>query len=176
MPLQKLVNFPIDTNFRVVCPEAPLMAELAQDVTIPSLSLPQAEVYNRFVDQPQPGEKIQFPEIDIGFSIDEYLDVYAEIWSWMSRMAGPPGMSQYEESERKVVVCDLEVIMLDNRMKEARRFIFHDAWPTNIGALSLDVGGDASAIKGIVTFEYLAMNITPADKNLTNLGDFNYNH
>jgi hypothetical protein len=131
---------------------------------------------NRFVDYNEPGEKLQFTELDVGFSMDEYLDVYAEIWSWMSRMAGPPGMSQYREDERKIVLADAVITQLDNKLQPSRKFIFHDCWPTEIGAVSLDVGGDGATVKGIVTFSFTAMDITPHDKDLTQLGEFVYNH
>lgn len=176
MPLQKLLNFSVDTNFRIYCPELPILSEVAQDVTIPALTLPPTEVYTRFVDYNQPGEKIQYTEIDIGFSMDEYYDVYAEVYSWMHRMAGPPGESHIEEENRRVVFCDTEVILLDNNQKQGRKFVFTDSWPTSMGAISLDAAGDATVNKGVLTLDFSTMILAPDTKNLTQLGDVKYNH
>lgn len=176
MPLQKLVNFSVDTNFRFICPELPLLSQVAQDVTIPALTLPPAEVFTRFVDIQQPGEKIQYQEIDIGFSMDEYFDVYAEVYSWMHRMAGPPGDSHVPESERKVVVCDSEVILLDNTQRQGRKMVFTDSWPTSIGAVAMDAASQAAANKCVLTMHFATMKLTPPTKNLTELGDLTYNH
>ena len=63
MPLQKLVNFAKDTNFRFYCSELPLISELCQDVTLPTVTLGEAEVHTRFIDYPEPGEKLLFPEL-----------------------------------------------------------------------------------------------------------------
>ena len=176
MALQQLVNFPLSTNFRFNCPELPLLSEVAQDATIPAITLNPAEVFTRTGDYGQPGEKLQFTELDIGFAMDEYLDVYAEVFSWMNRMAGMPGFQTVEEKDREVLFCNVELIMLDNTQRESRRFIFHNAWPSALGALAFDQAGEASTMKGIVTFEYLAMELTPDTKNLTGLGDLRYNH
>ncbi len=176
MALQKLINFPITTNFRFVCSELPLLSEVAQDITIPPVTLNPAEVFTRTGDYGQPGEKLSFTELDIGFSMDEYFDVYAEVFSWMNRMAGMPELQSVKESERGILFADCEIILLDNAMRETRRFIFHDSWPTTMGALPLDVAGEASTMKGIVTFQYLAMEIRPDTKNLSELGDLRYSH
>lgn len=176
MALQKLINFPVSTNFRFTCPELPLLSEVAQDITIPPVTLNPAEVFTNTGDYGQPGEKLTFTELDVGFSMDEYFDVYAEVFSWMNRMAGMPELQSIEHSERRIVVADCEIILLDNTMKESRRFIFHDSWPTTMGALALDVAGEAQTMKGIVTFQYAAMQIIPDTKNLTELGDLRYNH
>ena len=50
MALQKLINFPVTTNFRVQIPELPLLTEVAQDVTLPTITLNPAEVYTRTGD------------------------------------------------------------------------------------------------------------------------------
>lgn len=176
MALQQLVNFPVTTNFRIQCPELPLLSELAQDCTLPTLTINPAEVFTRTGDYGQVGEKINFTELDVGFSMDEYLDVYAEIYSWMNRMCGMPGFQAVEEKDREVLFCNIDLIMLDNNQKESRRFIFHDVWPSSIGAIALDQAGEAITMKGLVTFEYTAIEMKPDTKNLTQLGDLRYNH
>jgi len=176
MALQQLVNFPVSTNFRIAIPELPLLSEVAQDITIPTITLPPAEVFTRTGDYGQPGEKLQFTELDVGFAMDEYFDVYAEVLSWMNLMGGYPGFQSVEERDRRVLFCNIDVIMLDNAQRESRRFIFHDAWPSTMGALALDQAGEASNMKGVVTFEYTAIEMKPDTKNLTQLGDLKYNH
>lgn len=177
MALNQLVNFPVQTNFRFWCPELPLLSELAQDITIPAVTLNPTETYHRDGDYSQPGEKLLFTELDIGFAMDEYFDVYAEVYSWMNLMAGWELTSKgIVEATRKVLFCDCEVIALDNNQKASRKFIFHDSWPTQLGALPFDQAGDPANIKGIVTFQYIAMSITPDTKNLTQLGELRYNH
>lgn len=176
MATQTLVNFPVVTNFRLYIPECPLLSELAQDVTIPAITLNPAEVFTRTGDYGQPGEKLVFTELDIGFAMDEYYDVYAEVYSWMNRMAGMPELQSVEERDRYVLFCDIELTLLDNKQKMARKFIFHDAWPTALGAIGYDGAGQAENVRGLVTFEYIAMEIKPDTKNLTNIVNVEYNH
>jgi hypothetical protein len=171
----KLVNFPKVTNFRFYCSELPLTSELIQDVTVPTITVGGAQVSNQYVDYNEPGEKMLYTELDLGFIMDENYDAYAEIYSWMTRMVGVPGI-HLPEADRKLVFADAEIILLDNAQKEVRRFIFHDAWPTTIGALPYDATGTADDVVAILTMEYTAMSIKPNTKNITQLGDFKYSH
>ena len=171
----KQLNFAIPTNFRFFCSEIPVTSELAQDVTLPSINMGQAQVPNRFVDYNLPGEKIVYAEIDVGFSMDENYDAYAEIYSWMERMCGVTG-SGVPESERKLLFADAEITLLDNTGNMIRKIIFHDAWPVSIGAMALDVSSDASPVKTILTMDYTSMSIVPGTKNLSELAAIRYNH
>ena len=176
MSIQQLVNFPIATNFRFWCPELPLLSELIQDVTIPGITLNPTEIHNRFVDYSDPGEKLVFQEMDLGFSMDENYDAYTEIFSWMSLMAGPDGMSDVSEEQRRLLFCDSTVTLLDNAQRPTRTLIFKDSWPTSLGAMPYDVSGDSSSVKSILSLQFTAMEISPPAKDLTPLGEFHRNH
>lgn len=172
----QLYNFTISNNFRVTVPELPMITDLAQDVTIPAITLPETIVPNRHVEDKQPGEKLVFTELDIGFTVDENWDTYAEIWSWMALLAGPDGMSQQIVTERQILYVDIVIEILNNARKAVRRLKFYDCWPTAIGAVSLDTTGDDINTKGIVTMSYTAMDIDPPGKNLTGFTDIVYSH
>lgn len=142
---------------------------------MPSLALNPAEVYHRNVDFKQPGEKITYTELDVGFIMDEQYDAYAEIYSWMARLAGVPGVA-IEEKDRRVLTCNAEVILLDNKQRQVRKFVMHDAWPTNLGAIPMESTGEASNVKSVLTMAYNYMTIEPDTKNMSNLGDMRYDH
>ena len=172
----KQINYAISTNFRFNCSEIPFVSELAQDVTIPSVKLGQAQITSPFVDYNQPGEKILYAEIDVGFVMDENFDAYTEIYSWMERIAGVPGLSPVPVSQRRTLFADAEITILDNTGNMIRRMIFKDAWPVSLGALEYDSTSSAAPLKSILTLDYTGMIILPFTKNLSGLANIHYNH
>lgn len=171
----KLFNFSRTDGFRFSCAEIPIVSELAQDVTIPSVNIGQAQTTSRFVDYNQPGEKIVYAELDVGFIMDENYDAYAEIYSWMQRIAGPPDNMPIEESQRKTLFADASIELLDNTGKMIRKMVFLDAWPVSLGAIAMDTQS-STEIKSILTLDYTAMIIVPHTKNLSGIADMRYTH
>lgn len=170
MALKTEPNFQRGNRFQLIIPEAPIVAELAQDFLLPALTLNPAETPNRFVDYGLPGEKLVYGELDIGFIADTNGDAYTEIHNWMRLMAGT--IDQPVE-ERKMLHCDVTLLILNNNHKPTRRIIFTDCWPTSLGAVSFDLLGNDPA-KSILTLKFTNMKIDPKANDLTDFTSKQY--
>jgi hypothetical protein len=167
MTLKHEPNFAHGYNFLITIPELPIISELAQDFLLPALTLNPAEVPNRFVDYGIPGEKLVYTELDIGFIMDSNMDAYVEIHNWMRLMAGT--IDQPVE-QRKELVSDITLHILNNAKNQVRKFIFTDAWPTSLGAVSYDLLG-ADVTKSILSMKFTNFKITPADSDVSMFTD-----
>lgn len=157
MSINKEPNFARGNRFELTIPEAPIVAALAQDFLIPALTVNPAEVPNQFVDYALPGEKIVYGEIDVGFIVDDNFDAYVEIHNWMRKMCGA---YQQQAEERLMLHCDVTMILLNNNHNPVRRMIFHDCWPTSLGAASYDLLA-SDPVKSILTMKYSGLSIDP---------------
>lgn len=162
----KTLNIALDNNFILNIPELPIVSELAQDVIIPSIQLNAADIYSEWSDYPEAGEKITYAETDIGFQIDDNWDSYVEAYNWMLKSAGT-GITHKHEN-RKQVMGDTTVIILNNDRNPVRVITFIDAWVTTLGAVALDSGGGTS-LTGILTMQYHYITIKIPDNNITGI-------
>jgi hypothetical protein len=76
-------NFLSPLNFKFSIKRAPHINFFIQKVSIPSINLPSYESPNPFVKIPEPGDHINYGDLEITFRVDEELKNWLEIQNWM---------------------------------------------------------------------------------------------
>ena len=77
-------NFLSPLNFKFSIKRAPHINFFTQKISIPSLNLPSYNSPNPFVKIPEPGEHIDYGDLELTFRVDENLKNYLEIHNWIS--------------------------------------------------------------------------------------------
>lgn len=167
----KTINMSLGNNFILNIPDLPIVSELAQDIILPSLQLNTTEVYSQWATYNEVGEKIEYAETDIGFQIDEKWDSYMEVFNWMGKMAGEGIIHKHEN--RKQIMGDMSIIILNNQRNPIRVITFVDAWVTTLGAVAFDSGSNEE-LKGILTMQYHYIKFDSPDNNITGVKTIPY--
>ena len=77
------LNFLSPINFKFMLKRAPHVNFFIQKINIPGLSLPTIDVSNPLIKVPYAGDHLNYEELNISFKVDEDLQNYMEINTWL---------------------------------------------------------------------------------------------
>lgn len=153
-------NYFQPTGFRLVIDREnyPNLEFFVNSVNHPSITSLAADnpTFRRIQSVPAVGDKLEFSEVTFDVLLDEDLNSYTEVYNWMKRLVEnnytPPGdvTTTLPASE-----ADITLLMLNSNNRQTKKFIYRNAFPTNLGDISL-AANQASA-EGIfvpVSFRY----------------------
>lgn len=137
--LLQLVAF--ETNFQRI----PNVNYFCQKVNIPGMVLGSAVQPTPFSDIPLEGDKLSFDTLDISFIIDEDMQNYQEIYSWLLSMGFPDNYPQFTSLKTAPIASaidglrsDVNVILHTNKSKPNYNITFMDAFPISLSAINFD--------------------------------------
>jgi hypothetical protein len=172
--VDKVLNRLTQNKFRVVIPEAPITAAMTRRVNLGEVTLEPAEANYRLLDVKLPGEKFVFQTLELEVMMDENFDTYAEIWSWMRKMADVD-VTDPELQNRDELFCDIDIIMYKNSGQFNRRFTYTDCWPTRIDVFEMGTD-DAEYSFFTVGFYFTTFDISSDEKNTLGVENITYSH
>lgn len=132
----------------------PNLEFFAQRVTHPSVSLTQAQVPYKRSDVFYPGDKLDFGEFSIDAIMDENMQVYNEIYQWISSLVQSPDYNNPTLDEDKSTY-DMTVSILSSHNNVTNSIIYKNIFPTTIGTVDLNsqaTGNDPVVVP--ITFSY----------------------
>lgn len=151
------------TGFKVIINRKnfPALEWFAQSVDHPSVGLQQAtSSYSRINEVPLPGDKLDFSEVTINIILDEELQAYQEVFGWMNRLVNT---KYVPTTERSTLLPssehDMTLMILNSANTKQVSFIYRNAFPVNIGNLSMGAEAEASPILMPVSFQYTYFDI-----------------
>jgi len=116
----------------------PNLQFFAQSVTIPSLSLPEAEVGYPRVNLPLPGDKITFDDVQFSILVDEDMNSYLELFSWLYRLINEEQKLPSDVLRTGIASeADITVNILTSQNNGNKQFKFYGAFPTSLGSIEL---------------------------------------
>ena len=150
--------------FRLVIEKFPLLTFWCQTANIPGVTITEGTMSTPYRDIPTMGEKIEFETLDITMIVDEDLSNFNEIMNWMKGSAPIDDKSQYTEyintrqrsgvmTEYQEYLSDATLHVLSNSKNVNKNVIFHDIFPTSLGAIPFDSTGDVAPITTDVSFQ-----------------------
>jgi hypothetical protein len=149
--LNLLQTIAFETNFQRI----PNVNYFCQKVNIPGMVLGSAIQPTYFSDIPLEGDKLSFDTLDISFIIDEDMQNYQEIYSWLLSMGFPDNFPQFTALKTAPTSgitnglrSDINVILHTNKSKPNYNITFKDAFPISLSAISFDAS--ASNLDAIV--------------------------
>ena len=166
-------NFLSPTGFKFILNKAPKVSFFGNQVNIPQMTLGVAEQPTYLRNIPLPGDKIQFEDFSLRFLVDENLDNYMEIFSWIRALGFPESLEEiYAWQKRDFDIkqpdkthesfySDATLEILTSTQNPNFKIIFQDLFPTSLSTLEFDATDeDISYLTADVTFKYTLFNIT----------------
>ena len=164
-PVPANIN-PLQSNgFMFSIQKLPDVKFFAQEVNLPGLGLPTADIDNPFAKTPLPGDKLDFADLDITFLVDESMNNYTAIYNWMVALGFPQMRSQYTTymnqdpinlySELAKNYSDGTLQILNSSNQPVKTILFRDIVPVSLGSIVLQsTSSDTQYVAGQATFRY----------------------
>ena len=166
-------NFLSPTGFKFIMDKAPKVSFFGNQVNIPQMTLGVAEQPTYLRNIPVPGDKIQFEDFTLRFLVDENLDNYMEIFSWIRALGFPESLEEIYAWQKKdfdiaqpdksteSFFSDATLEILTSSQNPNFKVKFQEMWPSALSALNFDATDeDISYLTADVTFKYTLYNIT----------------
>lgn len=159
-------NFLSPLNFRFSIKRSPHLNFFVQKVNLPSIRLPNFEVYNPMIPIPEPGTTLSYGDLTVSFKVDEDLMNYLEIHHWIRGLGKPDNFGEYTSLSNNPVytgdgiTSELSLMVLDSAKRPNYEFKFRDAFPVFISDLDFDsTMNDVDFLTATTTFRYLMFDI-----------------
>jgi hypothetical protein len=151
-------------SYRLIIEKFPLLTFWCQTANIPGISTTEGVQSTPFREIPIIGEKIEFETLDITMIVDEDLANFKEIMDWMTGFAPIHDKKEHTEylntqyttsttSDYQNYLSDAILHVLTNSKGHNKEILFHDIFPTSLGAIAFDSTGEVDPITTDVSFQ-----------------------
>ena len=161
-------NFLSPTGFKFVLKRSPKVAFFCNEANIPDLNLSIATQYTRLGrDIPQPGNKVEFGDLNLRFLVDEDLGNYMEIQRWIRGLGYPDNLGEFADLESsgfyqtnyindaQNIYSDGTLQVLSSNFVSNFQITFKDLFPYSLGTLTFDATmTDIQYFTADVSFKY----------------------
>ena len=172
------LDYASPTQFVFVINQLPKVQFFTVAANIPGITLGETVFPTPFRQTPIQGDDITFDNFEISFIVDEYLENYLSLHTWITGTGFPRTRQQFKdfrdstsetsgiltgsgnipdstvESDRSMV-SDTTLTILSNKNNPIIEVRFRDMFPVSIGGLSYDQGAtDVDYIRTDATFAY----------------------
>lgn len=148
----KDLNFLSPTGFTFTIVKLPELTYYCQQISIPSIEVPVAQLATPFSDVPIRGERMEFGQLDVTFLLDSGMNNYKSMYTWMTN-----GLLNHNIIERNEVFSDgtLSILSATNQVVAELRFI--DLVPVGLGELQFsNQNTDVQFLSCTASFRYSA--------------------
>lgn len=154
---EQKINHLSPIGFQLGIVKLPGVGFSAQRCSLPGITLPDATHYTPFTDAPVPGDKLQWESFTIDFLVDESMDNYLALWSWMIGLGFPDDYTEFIDGPNRNLVhmSDGFLQILGSNNTLVKTVKFHDMWPTNLNAVTFQsTDSDVNYIQATAEFKY----------------------
>lgn len=165
-PIPNNIN-PLQSNgFLFTINKIPSLSYFCQEVSIPGLTLPIAEVSSPLSKVPYAGDKVSFDDLTVEFLINEDMSNYKAIHDWIISLGFPELHQQYADfinentttltrTPAMASTSDGVLVILDSSNNPIRTVQFIDLIPVNLTTITLrSTTDDTTYLAGVATFDY----------------------
>lgn len=163
-------NFLSPLGFKFFIKKTPNINWFVQSVNLPTIMLPDVTVSTPFINVPVPGDRVQFSNLEVTFRVDEDMQNYIEIYTWLVSAGFPETFEQYKgpdpnnsakRFDQKEIVSDATLMVHDSKMNPKTEITFKDMFPIGLSELKFDTTmPDVNYIQSTATFRYSRFTIT----------------
>ena len=169
---ERILSCPVPQNINPLSPNGylfsiqklPSISYFAQSVSLPLITLTEADVTTPFVTVPVPGDRPEFSAFSIQFLIDEKMENYKAVHNWITGLGFPDNYEQYtnfigndavNNSEYSKNTSDATLIVLGNNNLPIQTIKFFDCWPDSLGSITFTSNNqDVQYLVGEASFRY----------------------
>jgi len=167
------LDYASPTQFRFLINQLPKVEYFTTACILPGISVPNTEMMTAFTPIPLSGDVAEFEDFTLSFIVDEYLENYLSMYSWITGQGFPQSRQQFIDfrdnisnsgdlniEKGKVIsdrslVSDATLTILSNKNNPIIEVRFRDMFPISLGALEYDQStDDISPISVSATFKY----------------------
>ena len=152
-------------SFEVNFSRLPNVEYFCQRVNIPAVILGDTFQPMPFMNLPVEGDTLSFEAMNISFILDEDMQNYLEIYSWLTALGFPRDYEQFktlkpasEVSEYASMFSDMDIMLQTNKSNPNYKVTFNDVFPTSLSSVQFDTS--VSALEPIIvdaTFNFKGM-------------------
>lgn len=162
-------NFLSPLGFTFTIKKTPNVNYFVQSAQLPNISLGQVDIQTPFVKLPVPGDHMDFSPLTISFRVDEDMENYNELYTWITSLGFPDNFGQYNSIANRTsrfggtqdgatgngIYSDASLIILNSARAPVKEFNFKNLFPITLSDLSFDTRNtDVDYIDASVTFAY----------------------
>lgn len=130
-------NAMLDTHFKLTFGRIPNITFWCTATNIPSLSIGEVEVRNKFLSLHVPGSSIRADQLRVTFQLDENFANWNEIYTWMRQVV--PFEDFYEVLRNDAnYYSDATIHCLNSAKQPNIRFVFHKLFPVSLEGFDLN--------------------------------------
>lgn len=159
-------NFLSPLNFNFFVRKAPHVNFFCQSTNIPGFGLVSVETPNPFLKIQEPGDSLEYQDLQCVFKIDEDLMNYLQLSAWIKGLGFPNDWSEYKALKDKPrstemgLKSDILVQILDSNKIPKFNVNFHDAFPLNVGNFQLTTTAtDVTFVTVTAVFKYTGFDV-----------------
>lgn len=172
-------NFLQPTGFKFTLERSPKVAFFCQSANIPGMTLGIAAQPSYLRDIPTPGDKIEFEDLTLRFMVDEDLENYMELYTWIRGLGFPESRQEIFDlqSERKRkyqdkgrpardikgmdIYSDGTLMVLNSTQNLEFKVNFEGLFPYSLSTIQFDATDtEIEYFTADVTFKYTIFHIT----------------
>lgn len=145
----------------MVIDRLPSVSYFCTSAPIPGVSSPGARLTNPFADVKIHGDKLIFQPLIVTFLVDENMQNWNEIFSWIKSYGHPTEFDEYKNDSvtqnnlHASKYSDIKLLITNNKYNKAHEFTFVKAFPVDLSDVVIENQiSDTQVIVATVTFEY----------------------
>ena len=174
------LDYSSPTQFRFLINQLPKVQYFTTEGNIPSITLDELELGSPLKNIPLMGSKLEYEDLSITFIVDENLENYIEIHTWLTAIGFPKDKSQFTDFRSKTsnvktssrgeskdigdvrastpelaMYSDATMTILTNKNNPIVECRFADVFPTSLSGLTYSQNQtDVEYLTATVTFKY----------------------
>ena len=130
-------------GFQFSLKKLPGVSYYCQSATVPSINLSVAQQATRWRRLPEPGDEMNYDDLNVRFLVDEDLTNYLSIHDWMRYLGYPESdkdWTKFDDGEtyEERQYSDGSLFILNSNFQRKFEVIFKDLFPVSLGSLQLD--------------------------------------
>ena len=174
------LDYSSPTQFRFLINQLPKVEYFTTEANIPGITLDEAEIGSPLKNIAMLGSKLDYEDLTISFIVDENLENYIEIHTWLTAIGFPKDRKQFSEfrsttsnvktssrgeskdigdvgasTPERAMYSDAMMTILTNKNNPVVECRFRDVFPTSLSGLTYSQNQtDVEYLTASVTFKY----------------------
>ena len=156
-------NFLSGVGFKFNLTKFPKVDFFSNSARIPELNLELTTQASYLKNIDIPGERLSYGDFNLRFLVDENMENYQAIYSWLTGLGFPETTKEFAEiikdpdgqRDPKEAFCDGTLSILNSNYREVGKVKFNDLFPISLTSLEFDATNtDVQYFTAEATFKY----------------------
>ena len=166
-------NFLSGVGFKFNLTKFPKVDFFSNSARIPELNLELTRQPSYLKNIDVPGERLTYGDLTLRFLVDENMENYISIYTWLKGLGFPESTKEFKElttdkdgqRDPKEAFCDGTLRILNSNYREVAKVKFIDLFPTSLTSLEFDATNtDIQFFTAEATFKYTIYNLESSIK------------